>query len=48
VFGLAFADAVVEVGACLGVVLGAAEGDDVDRVVDLAVAVGVERLSRSS
>jgi len=39
--GLAFADAAVEVGARLGLVLGADNGDGVDRVVDLAVAAAV-------
>ena len=44
-FGLAFADAAVEVGAGLGLVLGADDGDGVDGVVDLAVAAAVESVS---
>jgi hypothetical protein len=43
--GLAFADAPVEVGAPLGLVLGADDRDRVDRVVDLAIAAAVEPVS---
>jgi hypothetical protein len=41
-FGLSLADAAVEVGACLWLVLGADDRDGVDRVVDLAVAAAAE------
>jgi hypothetical protein len=41
-FGLSLADAAVEVGARLGLVLGAGERDGVAGVVDLAVAAAVE------
>jgi hypothetical protein len=43
--GLPFADAAIEVGARLGLVLGAKHRDRVDRVVDLAVAAAVETVS---
>ena len=43
--GLSFADAAVEVGTRLGLVLGADERDGVDRVVDLAVAAAAEPVS---
>jgi hypothetical protein len=44
-FGLALADAAIEVGACLGLVFGADDRDRVDGVVDLAIATAVESVA---